>query len=280
MAGVPTFRVWAPLCLILGMGFSVASSRQPQSDWTLVWSDEFNGPARAAPDPSKWTYDLGGGGWGNSELEVYTDLRENSYQDGQGNLVLRVLKTRSGEYTSARLKTWKRFSVQFGRIEARIKLPYGQGIWPAFWMLGTDFDPSDDDNWPDCGEIDVMENIGREAGTVHGTVHGSGYSGDEAIGKPFSLPSGRKFADDYHIFRVDWSLDSIQFFVDGNLYHTVTPSNLPAGAKWAFNHPFFLLLNVAVGGGWPGNPDSTTAFPQLMLVDYVRVYKRKGDPSR
>src|SRR5712692_7613743 len=269
----PTRHLLRLSCLILSVALSVAPSWAAQSDWRLIWSDEFNGLPNAAPDPSKWAYDLGGRGWGNNELEVYTNRRENSYQDGQGNLVIRIFKTPSGEYTSARLKTSKKFSVRFGRIEARIKLPFGQGIWPAFWMLGIDFD-APGDNWPECGEIDIMENIGREAGTVHGTVFGPGYSEDQGISKSFTLPNGRRFADDYHIFNVDWSPDLIQFFVDDNLYHAVTPSTLPTGAEWVFNHPFFLLLNVAVGGGWPGSPDLTTVFPQLMLVDYVRVYKR------
>ncbi len=259
-------------CIILSVGLSTPASCPGQSDWKVVWSDEFSGPTGAAPDASKWNYDLGGGGWGNNEIEVYTDHRENSYLDGQGNLVIRVVKAPSGDYTSARLKTLAKFSVRYGKIEARIKLPFGQGIWSAFWMLGINFE-SPGVGWPKCGEIDIMENIGREPGTVHGTVHGPGYSEEQGIGKAYTLSNGRRFTDDYQIFGIEWSPDSIQFFVDGSLYHSVIPSTLPTGTEWVFNHPFFLLLNVAVGGGWPGNPDSTTVFPQRMLVDYVRVYK-------
>jgi beta-glucanase (GH16 family) len=128
--------------------------------------------------------------------------------------------------------------------------------------------------WPDAGEIDIMENIGKEPGTVHGTIHGPGYSGGKGIGKPFSLPAGRKFADGFHVYAVEWEPGEIRWYVDEDLYETVTPASLPAGTHWAFDHPFYLLLNVAVGGNWPGDPDSTTPFPQTMYVDYVRVYQR------
>ena len=237
--------------------------------WTLVWSDEFDGPAGTAPDATKWVYDLGASGWGNQELENYTDTRENSYLDGAGNLVIESRQPSPGQYTSARLKTRTKFAVEYGKIEARIKLPAGQGIWPAFWMLGTD------GGWPDSGEIDIMENIGREPSVIHGTVHGPGYSGDKGIGESFSLNNSQRFADDFHVFAVEWAESSIQFFVDHKLYRTVTPASIPKGTAWVFNHPFFLLLNVAVGGSWPGNPDSTSSFPQKMLVDYVRVYQHK-----
>ena len=237
--------------------------------WTLIWSDEFDGPAGTAPDATKWVYDLGASGWGNKELENYIDSRDNSYLDGSGNLVIEARQPSPGHYTSARLKTYTKFTVEYGKIEARIKLPAGQGIWPAFWMLGT---PG---HWPQCGEIDIMENIGREPGTVHGTVHGPGYSGDKGISRSYALPDSQRFAGDFHVFAAEWSQHSIQFFVDGNLYHTVTPASLPKGAAWVFNHPFFLILNLAVGGSWPGYPDATTSFPQKMLVDYVRVYQHR-----
>src|ERR1017187_7491269 len=161
-----------------------------------------------------------------------------------------------------------------GRVEARIRIPYGQGIWPAFWMLGADVKRK---GWPACGEIDIMENIGREPDTVHGTVHGPRYSGANGIGKPFQIAAGR-FTDDYHIYAVEWTPERIDFLVDGQSYHTVAPASLPAGTKWVYDHPFFLILNVAVGGGWPHNPDETSVFPQTMLVDYVRVYRREGAP--
>ncbi len=238
--------------------------------WTLDWSDDFDGPAGAAPDSAKWTFDTGGGGWGNQELETYADTRDNSYLDGKGNLVIEVRQSSSGQYTSARLKTQGKFAVAYGRIEARLKLPAGQGIWPAFWMLGADIPKA---GWPRSGEIDIMENIGREPSMIHGTVHGPDYSGAHGIGQSYRLADGARFADDYHVFAVEWSVKSIRFLVDDKVYFTVTPKLLPQGAAWVFDHPFFLLLNVAVGGSWPGNPDASTDFPQKMLVDYVRIYK-------
>jgi beta-glucanase (GH16 family) len=243
----------------------------------LVWSDEFDAPNGSAPDPRKWTYDLGGKGWGNQELETYTDRPLNAFIQN-GMLVIEARKeTFTGkdgvarDYTSARLKTQGLFSQTFGRIEARIKIPYGQGLWPALWMLGDDVDKA---GWPNCGEIDIMENIGREPSMVHGTIHGPEYSGGKGVTAAYSLPIGRRFADDFHIYAVEWRPHRIQFFVDGNLYTTILPTSLPPGARWVYDHPFFIILNVAVGGSWPGNPDGTTPFPQTMQVDYVRAYKR------
>ena len=239
--------------------------------WKLLWSDEFNGPAGAAIDRANWAFDLGGGGWGNRELEVYTNSTENIFQDGAGNLVIRALKSGSG-YTSARIKTQGKHAFQYGRVEARIKIPHGQGIWPAFWMLGENIASA---GWPACGEIDIMENIGKEPSTVHATVHGPGYSGGSGIGGPRILTGGKRFSDDFHVYGVEWSADSMKFFVDGAQYFEVTRAKLPAGKAWVFQHPFFLILNVAVGGGWPGNPDDDTIFPQQMLVDWVRVSQRQ-----
>jgi len=257
------------LACLMCAGLMCCPSAQAQ-DRPLTWSDEFNGAPGSPPDPAKWVYDLGGGGWGNHEMEVYTDRRANSYLDGQGHLVIRALQAAPGKFTSARLKTQGKFAFEFGRAEARIRIPYGQGIWPAFWMLGADVRRS---AWPTCGEIDIMENIGREPDTVHGTVHGPGYSGANSIGKPFQIATGR-FADDYHVYAVEWTPERMDFLVDGQSYHTVTGASLPAGTKWVYDHPFFLILNVAVGGDWPKNPDETSVFPQTMLVDYVRVYGR------
>lgn len=247
----------------------------PSSSWQLVWADEFDGADGSAPDPEKWVFDLGGGGWGNNELQTYTDRRENAaIRDGM--LVIRAVKEsfagRDGvrrEYTSARLKTLGRFSRAYGRFEARIKVPRGQGIWPAFWMLGDDIESA---GWPRCGEIDIMENIGREPLIVHGTLHGPGYSGAQGIGGAFSSPGGRPFADDFHVFSIEWEPQTIRWAVDGTVYQTRTASDLPAGARWVYDHPFFMLLNVAVGGNWPGSPDATTSFPQEMQVDWVRVH--------
>jgi beta-glucanase (GH16 family) len=245
--------------------------------WQLVWSDEFNGANGYSPDSANWAFDIGGGGWGNQELETYTSRTANAHvQDG--NLVITELKeTYTGtdgvtrDYTSARIKTAKLFAQAYGKFEARIKIPAGQGMWPAFWMLGEDIDKAE---WPECGEIDIMENIGKEPSIVRGTLHGPGYSGADGIGSSFTLPGGARFADDFHVFAVEWEPDAIRFYVDGTRYRTITPVDLPAGTHWVYDHPFFILLNVAVGGAWPGSPDSTTVFPQQMLVDYVRVYKK------
>ncbi|HEY2933636.1 MAG TPA: glycoside hydrolase family 16 protein [Acidobacteriota bacterium] len=241
----------------------------------LIWSDEFDGPAGILPDSARWAYDLGGGGWGNRELQVYTNSTQNVFLDGSGNLVIRAVRATNGTYTSARLVTREKFEPQFGRIEARIKLPYGQGIWPAFWMLGNDIRLV---GWPTCGEVDIMENIGREPSTVHASMHGPGYSGATPISRQYTLPNGEAFSENFHTFAIEWFQDSVRFFVDGNLFYAVTPADLPGGKSWVFNKPFFLLLNLAVGGSWPGNPDGTTVFPQTMTIDYIRVFKSADAP--
>jgi len=267
-----------------GMGPSLAAQTAPPSppSWKLVWSDEFNGRNGARVDSSKWVAETGGGGWGNNELEYYTSRPQNVSQEN-GKLVIKALQEKySGaggvtrNYTSARLKTLGKFSQTYGRFEARIKIPGGQGIWPAFWMLGNDIEKP---GWPGCGEIDIMENIGKEPALVHGTIHGPGYSGANGIGAAYALPGVQRFADDFHLFAVEWEPNAIRFYVDDHLYATRIPTDLPQGTKWVYDHPFFLLLNVAVGGGWPGNPDATTVFPQTMLVDYVRVYQRTISPT-
>jgi beta-glucanase (GH16 family) len=247
--------------------------------WKLVWSDEFDGPAGASFDHTKWTAETGGSGWGNQEREFYTTRAENVSLDGSGHLVITAIAEPPNttdtcwygvcRYTSARIKTQGLFSQTYGRFEARIRIPRGQGMWPAFWMLGDNIGTV---GWPSSGEIDIMENIGREPATVHGTMHGPGYSGANGIGGPYSLTTGA-FADDYHLYAIEWLPGQITWSVDGNSYFATTPSSLPSGAKWVYDHPFFLLLNLAVGGAWPNDPDATTIFPQQMIVDYVRVYK-------
>ena len=234
----------------------------------LVFRQEFDGPAGAAPDASVWSHDLGAGGWGNNELQRYTDSRANSALDGQGNLVITARREGDGSYTSARLQTNDKVEVQYGRVEARIQIPRGQGIWPAFWMLGADMPGVP---WPDAGEIDVMENVGYEPHLVHGTVHGPGYSGANGITGQYMHPQGWSFADTFHTFAVDWSPGSITWSVDGVAYQTIDRSRV-GGNPWVFDKPYFLILNVAVGGNWPGYPDGSTSFPQEMKVDYVRVY--------
>jgi beta-glucanase (GH16 family) len=268
---------WSAIIFLLcACATAQTSTPPPRAGRTLVWSDEFNAPNGSPVDLSKWVLESGGNGWGNQELEYYTARPQNAFQQ-DGNLVIKVLEEKytgpdgvTRNYTSARLKTQGKFAQKYGRFEARIKIPYGQGIWPAFWMLGDDIEKK---GWPKCGEIDVMENIGKEPAMVHGTIHGPGYSGDKGIGAPFELPAGQRFADDFHVYAVEWEPKAIRFYVDDHLYTTRTPADLPRGAKWVYKHPFFILLNVAVGGGWPGNPDSSAVFPQTMLVDYVRVYR-------
>jgi beta-glucanase (GH16 family) len=249
--------------------------------WTLVWSDEFSSPDGSAPDPAKWTYDTGGKGWGNKELECYTNRLKNAQING-GNLVITAQQENApfvcsdgatNNYTSARLKTQGLFSQAYGRFEARIKIPAGQGMWPAFWMLGKDITTA---GWPTCGEIDIMENIGKEPATVHGSLHGpSTTTRTSDATSIFTLPAGQAFADDFHLFAIEWEPGVVRFYVDSNLYATFTESQWPAGGTWVFDHPFFIILNLAVGGNWPGSPDSTTVFPQHLLVDYVRVYTRQ-----
>jgi beta-glucanase (GH16 family) len=270
------------LCASIVHGEIGAKASAPQSigssgsSWTLAWSDEFAGPDGSAPDPSKWTIVTGGNGWGNNESEYYT-ARPQNVQVQNGNLVITAAKEDytgpdgvARSYTSARMNTSTKFEQAYGHFEARIKIPSGQGIWPAFWLLGDDVQQA---RWPNCGEIDIMENIGREPSVVHGTIHGPGYSGAKGIGAPFTISSGR-FADDYHVYAVEWEPNEIRFYVDGSLYETRTPADLPSGTKWVYDHPFFIILNLAVGGRWPGDPDATSTYPQKMFVDYVRVYKR------
>jgi beta-glucanase (GH16 family) len=249
----------------------------PPPSYVLTWSDEFSGANGSLPDSSKWVMETGGNGWGNNELETYTNRTQNAHiQDG--NLVITALQeTYTGSdgitrnYTSARIKTAGMLEQKYGRFEARIQIPQGQGMWPAFWMLGNNIGTV---GWPTCGEIDIMENIGKESDKVHGSMHGPGYSGGNSLTAADTLASG-KFADDFHLFAVEWEPNVVRFYVDSTLYETRTPADMPSGATWVFDHPFFIILNVAVGGDWPGPPDNTTVFPQNMLVDYVRVYTKK-----
>ena len=279
---VITSAVVSAAVLSLSCGGGATLQPPPTKGFTLVWSDEFSGPDGSSPDSSKWTFDtgVGGSGWGNNELESYTNRTQNAQLKG-GNLVITALKETYADpsdnvtrnYTSARMKTQGLFNQAYGRFEARIKIPAGQGMWPAFWMLGKDISSI---GWPKCGEIDIMENIGKEPGMVHGSLHGpstSGPTGD--LTASFSLPAGQNFADDFHLYALEWEPGTIRFYVDSNLYATFTQSRWPTGGTWVFDHPFFLILNLAVGGNWPGSPDATTVFPQQMLVDYVRVYTKQ-----
>ena len=236
----------------------------------LVWSDEFTGAAGTSPDPTKWTYDIGTD-WGNGQLEYDTDRPVNVSLDGLGHLAITAHREnyQGQPYTSGRINTRGRFGQTRGRFEARMQMPVGRGLWPAFWLLGSDVSTA---GWPACGEIDVMEYRGQERAAVHGSLHGPGYSGGGALTKPFTLANGG-FNDGFHVFAVVWETNRITYEVDGVTYQTLTPANLPRDARWVFDHPFNIILNLAVGGNYVGNPDANTLFPQSLLVDYVRVYQ-------
>ena len=255
------------------------SVSERSTKWTLAWNDEFDGAPGSPVNPMKWVADTGGQGWGNDEREYYTPGSENAALDGAGHLVITVRAEQGSRrrcwygacrYTSARLKTAGRYETTYGRFEARIRLPRSQGLWPAFWLLGANCAST---SWPQCGEIDVMESVGHEPNIVFGTLHGPGYSGDKGITMNDTLHAGT-FADDFHVYAMEWAPGRIRWLVDEKEYHRLTPAQLPQGAAWVFDHPFFVILNVAVGGGRPGDPDATTIMPQQMVVDYVRVYQR------
>lgn len=295
-----------PLALGLGLvAASVASfwvgrrtaneegAPKPMQVWgSPVWSDEFSGPSGSAPDPATWTYDVGNNaGWGNNELEVYCaassaippcdPANPNAFQDGDGNLVIRAIRTAGGHWTSARLKTEGLRAFHYGRVEARMRLPVGGGLWSAFWMLGVDLAKV---GWPDSGSIDVVENVfhGLGPSTIRSTVHGPGYAGVNGLWQDYALPgTGRVDDAGYHAYGVIWSPRMLQFYVDGptNVFFVRTASDLPPDAKWAFDHPFFLLLSLAVGGQWPGPPDAATPSPSQILVDYVRAYQAAPVPA-
>ena len=243
-------------------------------EWELLWSDEFDAPAGTPIDDSSWTCEIGGHGWGNNEMEFYSDRIANVSHDGAGNLVITAREESLADatchygdclYTSARCITQDKVEFTYGRVEARIDIPNGQGIWPAFWMLGANFSEL---GWPLSGEIDILENVG-EKNVVYGTLHGPGYSGGGGIG---AYRTDVNLDEDYHVYAIDWDEYVIRWYVDGELANIVSVNALD-GKQWVYNHDFFMLLNLAVGGYWPGYPDETTEFPQEMLVDYVRVYQ-------
>jgi beta-glucanase (GH16 family) len=267
---LPFHPVGAGLVILgFGMVSTGCSDDAPAATWIPLWEDEFEGPAGQSPDPSKWQFDIGTD-WGNAQLEFDTDRPENASLDGSGNLAItaREESYQGRAYTSARMTTEDRFEPTYGRFEARIKLPTGQGIWPAFWLLGADLDTV---GWPQTGEIDVMEYRGQEPRVVHGTLHGPGYSAAQGITRQLTL-DGARFDQDFHTFAVEWEENQIRWFMDDSLYHAVDRADVPG--EWVFDHPFYLILNVAVGGTWVGPPNASTTFPQTMLVDWVRVYRR------
>jgi beta-glucanase (GH16 family) len=237
---------------------------------TLAWSDEFDGPAGSPPSASNWAYDVGTD-WGNNQLEYDTSRLENASLDGAGHLALTARKEpfNGQNYTSARINTAGLFAHAEGRFEARIRMPTGRGLWPAFWLLGDDVAAV---GWPDCGEIDIVEYRGQEPNIVHGSLHGPGFSGGGALTHAYGL-TGPGFDADYHVFAVEWQTNKITFLVDEIPYEALTPSSVPPGGTWVFDHPFRVILDLAVGGNYVGPPDASTVFPQTMLVDYVRVYQ-------
>ena len=247
----------------------------------MMFADEFNGRAGTSFDSEKWSAELGGSGWGNEELQYYTDRTENVRLDGKGNLEIRALPERPSSglacwygmcrFTSARLVTKGKFDFKYGRVETRMRVPEGVGVWPAFWMLGSDIDEV---GWPACGEIDIMEFVGKEPSMVYGTLHGPGYSGAGGISRSVSLRSN--ISNDFHTFAVEWHEGGIRWLLDGKLFSKLSKKDLPGGSKWAFDHPYFLIINFAVGGKWPGSPNQSTIFPQSMLIDYVRVTSIKA----
>lgn len=263
-----------------GGSATAAPAPAPSNNWTLVWSDEFDGAAGTVPKAANWNYDLGNkeaDGWGNHEFQYYTANPRNAQLDGSGMLLITAEKAANPgpcwngkpcEYTSARIHTGNKVSFTYGKVEARMKLPSGQGIWPAFWALGADLATV---GWPKSGEIDIMEFVGKTPNTTYGTLHGPGYSGAQGISKPreFGVPVG----NDFHTYTIIKRPNEIIWQVDGVDFHRLTPASLPAGGTWVFEKPSFVILNLAVGGDWPGAPDATTVFPAQMKVDWVRIYK-------
>lgn len=260
----------------------VTTTEAPQ-EWDipgrdLAWHDEFDAEMSAPPDARWWNIEEGGDGWGNQELQFYSGASVT--HDGDGHLVIRASESDAElncwygdcRYESARITTRDNVDVEYGRVEMRAKLPAGDGLWPAFWMLGSNIDLK---GWPNAGEIDIMENIGREPNTVHGTVHGPTYSGADGIGGAYRFSDGSP-SEDFHVYAIEWEPDRLTWSVDGDTYATLLPSLLPRAERWVFDHPFFLILNVAVGGAWPGDPSEETVFPQEFVIDYVRVYEMES----
>ena len=260
------------MCALALIASSAACSKQPTKvNWKVVWQDEFSGPAGQSPNPSNWTYDVGTD-WGNSQLEYDTARPENVSLDGAGNLAITARQEDylGQSYTSGRINTRGRFEQAGGRFEARMRMPRGQGMWPAFWLLGSNFATVP---WPGCGELDILEYRGQEPSIIQGSAHGPGYSGGNAVTQRYTVP-GASLDSSFHVYALEWSSSRITWAVDDHIYTTLVPGNLSGGKEWVFNHPFFVILNLAVGGAFVGPPNAATTFPQQLLVDYVRVYRR------
>ncbi|GAB4414333.1 MAG: hypothetical protein OHK0039_22040 [Bacteroidia bacterium] len=265
--GYATIRNDDTEILIDDTGYTTPAS---YAGYDLVWGDEFDGTALNTAD---WTYEYGNSGWGNNELQNYTNRPENLFFSG-GKMIIEARNERFGgsNYTSSRIKTQGKRSFQYGRIDVRAKLPEGQGIWPAIWMLGESISTV---GWPACGEIDIMELVGHEPGTTHATVHfGENFSVHQYRGTSSSLGAGKKFSDEFHVFSLNWEENLMEFFLDDQKFFTVTPATTQ-GFPYPFNDEFFFIMNIAVGGNWPGSPNASTVFPQQMQVDYVRVFQKQ-----
>ncbi len=269
-----SFKYLLVACLFIFLGCETDDTQTVATFTQLTMSDEFD--TDGAPNSAIWGFDIGTGqdGWGNQELQYYTDRPENvKVQNGILLITADRESFEGSQYTSARLTTKDKFEQRYGRFEARMRLPWGQGIWPAFWMLGADID---ENPWPGAGEIDIMEYRGQNPSILIGTVHGPGYSGGESISKEYTLPNDR-FDTGFHVFGIEWGPEYINFYVDDVLYNQITPEDIDEETDgegvWVFEKPFYILINLAVGGTFLGPPNEETVFPQTLLVDYVRVYE-------
>lgn len=262
------------ITIIVSLFFLSCFAREQQSpttqvdkpEWTLVWSDEFNGVAGSHPDSTKWGYNTGD--YGNGAY--YTTNAQNCFQDGKGNLVIRAIADSVSHppfsYTSAFIKTKGKFSQKYGRFEARIKFPRGEGIWPGFWLGGDNYL-----KWPQCGEVDIAEHRGKNPYTIQASVHGPAEPlGKNSIAYDYIEP----LADDYHIYAVEWDENGFKFYLDNICYHSITSTQLLASNNWVFDQPYFILFDLFIGGSWAGNPNKDTVFPADMHVDYIRVYQK------
>ncbi|MEZ2415042.1 family 16 glycosylhydrolase [Muriicola sp. E247] len=262
--------------LLLNSGCAVDDTQTVAQFTEITLQDEFD--TDGAPNSSIWGFDIGTGqnGWGNNELQYYTDRPENvTVNNGVMVITVREESFQGSNYTSARLITKGKFEQTYGRFEARIRVPYGQGIWPAFWMLGVEDSPSE--IWPFIGEIDIMEMRGQDPTTLIGSLHGPGYSAGEAISKEYVLQNDR-LDTGFHIYGIEWGPDYVNYYIDDVLYNQITPEDLPEGSEWVFDNDFYILMNVAVGGNFVGSPNAETVFPQTMLVDYFRAYRYSRYP--
>jgi beta-glucanase (GH16 family) len=263
------------LAVIAVLGTMKGHGIRPTSDseitpagMSLAGADEFDGPAGAAPNPRYWDYDTGGGGWGNDERQIYTARPDNARLDGAGSLIIEAQRN-GGGYTSARLVSRNRVDFGFGLLEARVRMPEGQGVHPAFWLLGTEIETV---GWPQCGEIDVMELVNSGA-TYHNAIHGPAVKNpDDGWKQSADGDAGVNLSEDYHVYQIYREPGTIKIGLDGRVVGFYSRSAAPAGADWVFDEPMYVVLNVAVGGEWPGPVAATTRFPATMSVDWIRYW--------